>query len=91
MTNNVHLKYKKPKNHGHSNKKKSVSITGINLEAPHHRFRSFNNRTQIDNVTLSVAFTNLSETKDPIAVTRMRPLIWVSEATFVINGRLGMH
>jgi FtsP/CotA-like multicopper oxidase with cupredoxin domain len=41
-------------------------------------------------VTLDVAFTNLSDIKD-IAVTRMRPLLWIGQNIFTINGRLDFH
>jgi FtsP/CotA-like multicopper oxidase with cupredoxin domain len=41
-------------------------------------------------VTLGVAFTNLSDIKD-IAVTRMRPLLWIGQSVFTINGRLDFH
>ena len=41
---------------------------------------------------LSVAYTNLTNTKDSnIAVIRMRPLLWIGAVVFTINGRLDFH
>jgi hypothetical protein len=50
-----------------------------------------NNRTNVNNVSLSVAYTNLSLVTD-IAVIRMRPLIYFQSINiFTIHGRTDFH
>jgi FtsP/CotA-like multicopper oxidase with cupredoxin domain len=60
------------------------------LEKRDPNYISLNTNKNITNLTLGVPFTDLRKSAK-IDVRRMRPLIWVGNNTFTINGRTDFH
>lgn len=56
-----------------------------------NKFANLNKRKQINNVALSVPYTDFNDPNLPIAVKRMRPLMIFPGPIFSINGRTDFH
>uniref|UniRef100_A0A1J3CGV6 Spore coat protein A n=1 Tax=Noccaea caerulescens TaxID=107243 RepID=A0A1J3CGV6_NOCCA len=70
----------------------SLHIRGIKLIDRDEKVPSKNTIKSINNLLLNVSYTDLSTVPDSgIAVRRMRPLVWMGQSIFTINGRTDFH